>query len=39
MTDIEKQIEAMGYEVHVSDMSNEYIVCECIIQYQEKKIG
>lgn len=28
MTDIEKQIEAMGYEVRVSDMSNEYIVYE-----------
>jgi|GEM_PF-2158116 len=28
MTDIEKQIEAMGYEVRVSDMSNKYIVYE-----------
>lgn len=28
MTDIEKQIEAMRYEVRVSDMSNEYIVYE-----------
>ena len=28
MTDIEKQIEAMGYEVRVSDMLNDYIVYE-----------
>lgn len=28
MTDIEKQIEAMGYEVRVSDMLNNYIVYE-----------
>jgi hypothetical protein len=32
MTDIEKQIEAMGYKVRVSDMSNEYIV------YENKKV-
>ena len=28
MTDIEKQIEAMGYEVSVIDMRNEYAVYE-----------
>lgn len=26
MTDIEKQIEAMGYEIRVSDMSNAYAI-------------